>query len=154
MFRKMRRSEKQLSEEESIEVLKRGEEGVMATIGADNYPYAVPLNYTYHNGSIYFHCAKTGHKIDNIEYNSKVSFCVLTDTEILSEDFSTKFKSVVVFGKAVEVFDVEKEEGLMALIQRFSSEHLEAGKKYIHNAMDKTRVFKIEIAHITGKGTK
>ena len=69
MFSEIRRKEKKLSDEETIEILKTGEEGVLATTGKDNYPYAVPLNYAYHNNSIYFHCATSGHKIDNINYN-------------------------------------------------------------------------------------
>jgi len=126
----------------------------LATTGKDNYPYAVPLNYVYHKNSIYFHCAKSGHKIDNINYNSKVSFCVVRDTKIIPEDFSTKFKSVVLFGIALELHGDEKEEGLMALVHRLSSNHVKAGEKYIRNATDKTKVFKINIEHMSGKGTK
>ena len=154
MFSEIRRKEKKLSDEETIEILKTGEEGVLATTGKDNYPYAVPLNYAYHNNSIYFHCATSGHKIDNINYNSKVSFCVVKDTEVIPEDFSTKFKSVVLFGIARELFGDEKQEGLMLLVHRFSNDHVKAGEKYIKNAIDKTRVFKINIEHISGKRAK
>jgi len=154
MFREMRRKEKKLSDEEAIEILKSGEEGILATIGKDNYPYAVPLNYAYHNNGIYFHCAKSGHKIDNMNYNSKVSFCVVKDTQIIPEEFSTNFKSVVLFGKALELLGDEKQEGLMVLVRRLSSDHVKAGEKYIINAMDKTRVFKINIEHISGKIAK
>lgn len=154
MFRKMKRKKKQLSTEETIELLKKGEEGVLATTGSDGYPYAVPLNYAYHNDSIYFHCAQSGHKIDNIHYNSKVSFCVIQDAEIIPEAFNTTFKSAIIFGTATEAFDGEKERALRALVHKFSSNHLEAGDKYIQNALDKTRVFKIDIEHISGKSTK
>ena len=151
MFKEMRRKEKKMSNEEIIEFLKSGEEGVLATIGKDNYPYAVPLNYAYHDNGIYFHCATSGHKVDNINHNSKVSFCVVKDTQIVSEDFSTKFKSVVLFGTAQEMHGDEKEEGLMVLVRRLSSAHIKAGEKYIKNAIDKTKVFKINIEHKSGK---
>lgn len=154
MFAKMRRKEKTMSEESVIEVLNTAEEGVLATSGPDNFPYAVPLNYVYHNGGIYFHCARTGHKINNIKKNDKVSFCVVKDTKIIADDFSTKFKSVILFGKAREISGDEKEDGLLALIQKYSSDYIEAGKKYIKNAGDKTRVFKIEIEHMSGKEGK
>ena len=154
MFRKMRRKEKTMSEESVVEVLNVAEEGILATVGQDDYPYAVPLNYVYHNGGIYFHCAKTGQKIDNMEQNDKVSFCVVKDTKIIPDDFTTKFKSVILFGKTREIFDDEKEDALLALIQKYSSDYLEAGKKYIKNAGDKTRVFKIEVEHMSGKETK
>ena len=154
MFREMRRKEKRLSDEEAIEILNSGEEGILATIGKDNYPYAVPLNYAYHNNSIYFHCATSGHKIDNMNHNSKVSFCVVKDTQIIPEEFSTNFKSVVLFGNALELSGDEKQEGLMILVRRLSSEHVKAGEKYIKNAMDKTKVFKINIEHYSGKIAK
>lgn len=151
MFRPMRRKDKQLPESEVLELLANGEEGVLATVGEDGYPYATPLNYVYHNGGIYFHCALSGHKIDNMAFNPKVSFCVTADTEILAKDFSTKFRSAVVFGRAEEVRGDEKAEGLRALIQRLTPDYAAAGEKYIKNAWDKTRVYKINIEHMSGK---
>ena len=57
MFRKIRRIEKQLTAEECNEILTKAEYGTLAIMGADGYPYAVPVNYVFHNGNIYFHCA-------------------------------------------------------------------------------------------------
>lgn len=152
MFRAMRRDEKQLTEAQALAILTSAEEGILATVGADNYPYATPLNYAYHEGCIYFHCARAGHKLDNIRHNPKVSFCVFTDTEVLAAKFSTRFKSVVVFGIAEEVEAGEKEAGLDALIHKYARDHQAAGAKYIRDAGGKTRVFKIRIEHMTGKG--
>jgi len=154
MFRELRRKEKVMSEAETLEVLKNGREGVLATLGEDGYPYAVPLNYACHNGNIYFHCAKTGHKIDNLAHHTKVSFCVVADAEIIPEKFSTQFKSVIAFGNAVEIFEDEKAAGLLVLVQRYSSEYLEEGKKYIASDINKTKVFKIKVEHMTGKASR
>lgn len=41
------------------------------------YPYAVPLSYVYGDRTLYFHCAKSGHKLDAIETYDKVSLCVI-----------------------------------------------------------------------------
>ena len=30
----------------------------------EDYPYTVPMNYVYSEGHIYFHCARSGHKLD------------------------------------------------------------------------------------------
>lgn len=152
MFREISNKKKVLPAEEAEEILVSGQEGVLATVGEDGYPYATPLNYVYHNGSIYFHCALKGHKLDNISFNPKVSFCVYVDTELLPSKFSTKFRSVVVFGRAEEVEGDEKKEALVALVHRFSPGHVPAGEKYIRNDMDKTRVIKINIEHKTAKG--
>lgn len=47
-------------------------------MGEDGYPYSIPLNHCYNpeDGKLYFHGAKTGHKIDVIKANDKVSYCV------------------------------------------------------------------------------
>ncbi len=154
MFREIRRNKRQLSEEDAIKIIKSGEYGVLATIGADGYPYAVPVNYVYFNGRIYFHCARSGHKIENIEFNSNVSFCVVNNCDIIPAKFTTKFNSVILFGKAREVRNWEKEEGLVALVNRFSPEHSNEGAKEIKSAWDQTKVIAIEIEYMTGKGRK
>lgn len=151
MFGEMRRKEKQLSDMESMEIINNGEFGILSTIGSNGYPYGTPLNYIYYNDGIYFHSAVEGHKIDNMEKNRKVSFCITSDVELLPERFGTKYRSVIVFGKASEAFDTEKEGALTALIKKYSSQFLEKGKKYILSSKDKTRVFKIEIEHMAGK---
>ena len=42
------------------------------------YPYGIPMNHWYNpgDGKLYFHGAKTGHKIDAIRKSDKVSYCV------------------------------------------------------------------------------
>lgn len=152
MFREIQNSKRILPQGAVEEILQAGEEGVLATISKDGYPYATPLNYVYHNGAIYFHCALTGHKLDNITFNPKVSFCVYVGTELMPSKFSIKFQSVVVFGKAEDVSGDEKKEALLALVRRLSPDDIPAGEKYIKNDIDKTRVIKINIEHATAKG--
>ena len=53
MFDEMRLKSQQLSEEETIALLDAGEYGVLSTIGANGYPYGVPINYIYDDGKIY-----------------------------------------------------------------------------------------------------
>ena len=69
MFREMRRKKQALSNEENLAILMRGTSGVMAVSGDDDYPYAVPLSYVYHDSKIYFHCAASGHKLDAMRRN-------------------------------------------------------------------------------------
>lgn len=154
MFKEMRRKEKGISKEEIEKILTKGEYGILSTINDNGYPYTVPLNFVYYNNSIYFHCATEGKKLDNIRDNDRVSFCVVTDTEVLAEKFNTKYKSVVVFGAASEVVDNLKEVILFELIDKYSPQFLVEGKKYIQAAKDKTKVIKIDIHHITGKAGK
>ena len=83
MFRKMRRAERELPEGQAKEILENGSYGVLALAGDGGYPYTVPINYYYTDGKIYLHCAKTGHKLDALKKNPRVSFCVVDRDEIL-----------------------------------------------------------------------
>jgi len=154
ILKEMRRKDREIDRCESLEILTKGEYGIISTIGVDNYPYGLPLSYTYFNDSIYFHCAKEGHKLDNINHNEKVSFCVVGKTEVLRDKFSTKYESTIVFGKCVEVCGDEKTEALSRLIDKYSPEFKIEGLKYIEKESDRTKVYKIEIDKITGKSRK
>jgi hypothetical protein len=99
MFREMRRGKQLLSMEDTIAVMTRCTNGVLACSGDDGYPYAVPLSYVYFNGRIYFHSAKAGHKIDAITKNPKVSFSVIDEDKIVSEEYTTYFRRSLLLAK-------------------------------------------------------
>ena len=100
MFRKMRRHKQQLSQEETAEILKTGRTAVLGILGDDGYPYTVPINYVYADGKVYFHGARSGHKLDAIRRCAKVSLCVIEKDNVVKEELTTYFKSVILFGKA------------------------------------------------------
>lgn len=155
MFREMRRIDKSMGNEAALELLHKGEHGVLSTIGSDGYPYGVPISYACKDDVIYFHCATEGHKLDNIAGSSKVSFCVVGDTKVIPEKFSTKYESVIVFGNAsIVTNDDEKKSALLAIVKKYSPDYTESGRKYISNDFGKTKVIKMNIEHITGKKAK
>lgn len=154
MFKEMRRKNREISKEEVIKILEQGEYGTVATVDENGYPYSLPLSYVYYKDCIYFHCAREGKKLSNIDKNNKVSFSVVGDTELMPSKFSTKYESVVVFGKAHKSQDEEKELALLKLIEKYSPNFLEEGKAYIEKAKDMTTVIKIDIEHLTGKSIK
>lgn len=154
MFLEMRRKEKQLPLAESQAILHKGEYGVLSTISLNGYPYGTPLNYVYSEGYIYFHSAEDGQKIQNINNDSKVSFSVVGNVKLIPEKFSTKYESVIVFGEAQEVEGEEKVNALLALINKYSSDHLDEGQKYVLKGSNKTKVIRIDIQHMTGKASK
>lgn len=98
MFREMRRKKQILSRKECDTVLYRGTSGVLALAGDDGYPYALPISYVYDGQRLYFHSAKSGHKLDAIRRNPKVSFCVIDQDQIMAKEYTTYFRSVIVFG--------------------------------------------------------
>ena len=60
----MRRLRQQLSEEESISILRESTAGTLALLGDNDYPYAVPISYVYADGRLYFHGAQVGNSPD------------------------------------------------------------------------------------------
>lgn len=152
MFREMRRKQQLLPPETTEELLKNGSMGVMSVCGDEGYPYTVPVNYAYAHGVVYIHCAKAGHKLDAIRQNSKVSFCVIDQDEIVPEELTTYFRSVVAFGQASEVIDDDEKRQAMLLLSKKYAPHLEEkGKTAIEKEWKILSVLKIQIEHATGK---
>lgn len=152
MFRQMRRKAQVLPEEVCRQVLDQCTAGVLAVSGDDDYPYAVPLSYVMHQGILYFHCAKTGHKLDAIQRNSKVSFCVIDQDQNMPAQFTTYYRSVIVFGKARLVEDdAEKREALVGLVRKYSPDFMPEGHVSIQNAWSTVTVVAIDVDQITGK---
>ncbi len=141
-----------MPKESTEEILKNGLTGVLAVTGDDEYPYVVPLNYVYENGKIYFHCARSGHKLDSIRRCSKVSFCVIDNDRIVPEQFTTDYRSAIAFGIASEVVgDTEKYRIMRSLNSKYAPGLFDEGEKEIEKDWKILCVIQIEIEYLTGK---
>ena len=69
MFRELARIKQKLSMEECISILKTEKRGVLSVNGDNGYPYGMPMNHWYdeESGKIYFHCGKTGYRLESLE---------------------------------------------------------------------------------------
>ena len=153
-MRELRRKDRAITPEEARALLREADYGVLSTSSANGRPYGVPLNFCVIDGNIYFHSALEGRKIDNINRNNAVSFCVVGETEILPDKFATKYESVIVSGEVEEVFDLEKHKALEGLLDKYSPDFIEQGKRYIEAMREKTRVFKIIVKTLSGKARR
>ena len=155
MFRSMRRNKQQLSKEETIKILNEATNGVLALDGDAGYTYALPLSFAYSDGKIYFHSALSGHKLDAIKNNDKVSFCVVAQDKVVEETFTTHYKSAIAFGRIRIIEDnndPEKLHGLNLLADKYSP-HVDNEKrdKEINGKMKALVVIIIDIEQLTGK---
>ena len=151
-FRAMRRKRQQLSEEESVAILKKATAGTLALLGDNDYPYAVPLSYVYHEGRIYFHSALAGHKVDAIRKCDKASFCVIEKDDVQPEKYTTFFRSVIAFGRIHIIEDEhEKLETARMLGNRYNPNHDEALQKEIEGGLSRMLMIRFDIEHLTGK---
>ena len=153
MLREMRRQDRAMDAAQMSDVLERGEYGVLASVGADGHPYAVPYSYAVLDDSIYIHCtSEAGHNRENLSHNSTVCFTVVGRTEVLPEKFTTDYESVVVFGHAREVNDPQnRKRAIMALLDKYSNGYQDRGLKYYEAVGDSVAIIEIEPIKVTGK---
>lgn len=151
MFRDMRRIKQLLSDEATRAVLQRGTNGILACLGDDDYPYAVPISYVYIDGKIYFHSAKTGHKIDAILRQPKVSLAVVDEDTIVSAEYTTYFRSVIAFGRARLTEGAEWQAGFRALAEKYSGDQPEDARHKMIDGCAHSLIIAIDVEHLTGK---
>ena len=153
MFRELTRKKQELSRDECLKLLTEEKRGVLSVCGDMDYPYGMPMNHFYNadDGCIYFHCGKTGHRLDSIKKTDKVSFCVYDKGYVKENEWALNFRSVIVFGKIEIIDSIEKiTETTSRLCRKFTSD-----ESYIKNEIDKfakaTLLLKLTPEHICGK---
>lgn len=153
MFRKMRRIKREISVEEAKLLLKKNKRAALSVNGDDGYPYTVPVNFYYEEeeNRIYFHSAKTGHKIDAMKANDKICFTTWDDGYREDGDWAFRVASCVVFGRAKLIEDrIITEEKVRRLALKYypTAEEVE---EEIRRDINGVQLVAVEIEHISGK---
>ena len=152
MFDKMRRFKQELNQSEIERILQTDTSGVLALIDSNGYPYSVPLSYVYSNGKIYFHSAKTGHKINAVKNCKKATFCIIDKDDVKPEKYTTFYKSVIAFGNVEIVEDKDETlSAIKALGEKYYPNHDEELQAEIEKFKSSFLIIKFDIEHITGK---
>lgn len=147
----MRRSRQRLQREHAVEILSNASHGVLSLVDPDGEPYGVPLSFSLDGTEhIYFHCAEKGRKADCIAGEERCSFCVVAEDNVVPEEFTTYFRSVIVRGKIRIVSDPDEIlHGLHLLCSKYSPGE-NAGKE-IASCIDSVSVLRLDICAISGK---
>lgn len=162
-FRKMRRAAQELDHDACLEMIQRATSGVLSVVGDEGYPYGVPMSFVYVNGgdedetgrcgTFYFHCAKTGHKIDALRACNKACFTIVDRDDVVADEFTTYFRSVVAFGRVrILESDDAKRGAIRLLTDKYSpdeSEEKKAGE--INKQMPAFVMLELSVEHMTGK---
>ena len=152
MFHSMRRNRQILSEEACAAVLERGTSGVLALQGDEPYPYAVPLSYVYHQGKIYFHCAKQGHKLAAIAANPRCCFCVIDQDQVVPAEYTTYYRSVTAFGTLRVMTEGEMGPAIDILAAKYAPQDPpERREKYIRREWSGLCMLEMTVEHLSGK---
>lgn len=152
MNRPMRRFKQALPKDVCKEILLRATSGVLALNGDDGYPYAVPLSYLYVDGRLVFHCAKAGYKIDCVQKSGKASFCVVDQDEIIPEEYTTYYRSVICRGQVRILEDRQEIMDLCtALGEKYRPGHPGDSRASVENAMNRLCIMVMDVEEMTGK---
>lgn len=151
MFREMRRFKQQLEQAECEKILKEAKRGVLAVLGDEGYPYAVPLDFFYEDGHIYLHGAMEGHKVDAMRACDKVSFCVLSEGVQEEGSWWYHFNSVICFGRARLVEDRAESDALLRKVGEKYYPSQEELERVMKSSASRVQMVDITIEHMTGK---
>jgi len=151
----VRRESRALPLDEALQIIREAEYGVLATVDSVSRPCTTALNHTFFDdGCLYFHSGIEGEKLDNIHANPQVSFFITHIAEVIFEQFTTAFSSVVVHGSMGFVEDEEeKRAALHKIVDRFSDGSVpqQVVDEFIETSMPNVFVLKLTPDHITGK---
>lgn len=146
----MRRFKQQLSAEETESILRNGKYCVMAVSGDDDYTYALPINYIYDGTSIFIHSAAQGHKTDALKRNPKCSLCIVDKDDVIPEEFTSYFRSVIAFGTAHFVESTDEKIAALRLLTEKYSPGIDPDAE-IARFIRTVCIIRIDIDSVTGK---
>jgi uncharacterized protein len=153
----MRKLNKKITDESLlIDLLNTCHIGRLGTVGKDGRPMVKPLNFAYHEGRIYFHCAQEGEKLDDIRRDDRVCFEVDLPVAYVRGTGENPcraeylYRSVIVQGRAMVVEDrAERLLGLDCLMAKYQPEG--GYGPYPEDKLALTCIVRIEIEDISGK---
>lgn len=156
MFRPMRRSAQALDSAACVEILERGTSGVLAVLGDGGWPYAVPLSYAFDGEKLYFHCAREGHKLDAIRREARASFCVVDRDDVKPAEYTSYFRSVIIFGRVRVLEDEAQKRAAIELLARryFPEDSAENRRRAIEREWTGLCMLEMDIEHMSGKEAK
>ena len=148
----MRRKDKEITDKEVIENIITKAAICRIGLSENGKPYVFPVNFGYHDGNLYFHSAQKGHKIDIIKKNPRVCFQMETDVEIIPAekpcDWSIKYRSVIGYGKAEFLHNLEKKRRALKAIMSHYTGHEYA---FSEESLVSVCIICIRIEKMTGK---
>lgn len=148
----IRRQNRLMDESRAMELLEDGEYGVLSMVGAQG-GYGVPISYAWDgDNSIYFHCAPQGEKLEYIKRNPNVSFTIVGHTQILPQQFTTEYESVIVRGVIQEIASNDLRMAALELIlDKYSPDDKTRGMEYAQKSFDRTAILHMGIQSVSGK---
>lgn len=151
----MRRKDKEITDRVAMESIIRTSRVCRIALCDGDTPYMVPMCFGYDGRSIYLHSAREGRKIDLLKRNPHVCVEFETDCEVITADnpcsFSMRYRSVIGFGKAHFVEDIEERHHAMQIIL---GQYTKESFALDHAAMEALAIIRLDIDELSGKQSR
>ncbi|MGB5990250.1 MAG: pyridoxamine 5'-phosphate oxidase family protein [Marinifilaceae bacterium] len=149
----VRRSDRLLEETLATKLLETGEYGVLSMYSEDTGVYGIPINYAWDGKeAIYLHCATEGQKLQYLDKNNIVSFCIVGATRVISDKFTSEYNSIILQCLAHRNLDKEERMNALSLIlEKYSPQDKTIGMKYAEKSFHRTEMIRLDIKKWSGK---
>lgn len=141
---KMRKTKQLISYNQCKQILDKITYGVLS-FNVDDLPYSVGLNHIILNNRIFFHCSKSGFKLNSI--NKRACYLVVEDLGINLDVGTHNHNSVAIYGRIKEVNDLKiKKDALLQIVASLAPKH-----PYNDKMLEFTNILELEIDYMIGK---
>ena len=148
----MRRKDQEITDIAAIEDIIRKAQVCRLGLSENGRPYIVPLCFGYKDKTLYFHSAREGKKLDILRKNNNVCFEIDIDHELVRGkkacNCSMKYRSVIGFGRAELIEDIEPKRRALNIIMQ---NYYEGFIKYADASIENTVIIKVDMESMTGK---
>lgn len=153
----LRRQDRALEESEARELIARAYSGRLATVGADGWPYVVPLLHVFAGEEIGVHnTAARGHLRTNAEREPRVCYEVDEPIKVFDYgrfecDTGLAYRSAIAYGR-IRIVDerAAKSRFFDALLAKYGT-GTPGRPKGFYPRLDEVTVYAITVERITGK---
>lgn len=152
MYQSMRRKNRELSEEQALDILDRAQWGVLSLSDSDGLPYGVPLNHARMGRKLVFHCAKEGQKLEFLKANPRGWFTTVASEEVLRDRATTKYESAMATGALRIVEDDAERLAAFDAINAKYMQSVELGRSIVEKSGAAALILEMDIERLTGKG--
>jgi len=114
------------------------------------------MNFGYQDNYIYLHSAGEGRKLDILRNNDKICIEFDVDVELVQSqkacNTDMKYKSVLAFGKAIILKDIEEKKRALNIIMHHYHYHNSLPVFHFpEDALGKVIIVKVKVEKMTGK---
>lgn len=148
----MRRKDREIKDKAEIERIIQEALVCRVALSDGDSPYVFPVCFGFKDGTIYFHSAQEGKKIEILKKNNKVCFEMDIEAKLIEGEkgceWGIRYSSVIGFGTASFVEDIEeKKKALHVLLAHYSDKSYE----FPEPSLNEVAIIKIRVESMTGK---